>query len=252
MDILESIVYFNINARNFQSIIISESILAKLYLSLSAVNMQVEASSSPLLTVDEVEKIQRKKIASDVVYVFRLTYAAMFDRLIHEEKLNRCNGCVIHHPSQREHSCLTMDTEDAWFYYHDEVREKIDLNVVLKTAESVCSVVGLKLSSSWETYVTELPKFPWTSMYLASLEFEDFGEKVQAEQLQDRILYAVYYGPNGLKTNDFNGMEVRKDRNTDEVMNVDPIECPENVARKEEKLMDLDVIINYIQNKLCI
>ena len=35
-------------------------------------------------------------------------------------------------------------------------------------------------------------------------------------------------------------------------MNVDPIECPENVARKEEKLMDLDLIINDIQNKLCI
>ena len=241
----------------FKALSFSESIPAKLHLSLSHVilqvpNMQVEATSGPLLTVDVVEKIQRKKIASLVGHVFQLTYAAMFDRLIHEEKLNRCNGCVIHHPSQREHSCLMIDTEDAWFYCHDEVREKIDLNVVLKTAESVCSAVGLKLSSSWETYVAELPKFPWTSMYLTSLEFEDFGEKVQAEQLQDRILYAVYYGPNGLKTNDFNGMEVRKDRNTDEVMNVDPIECPENVARKEEKLMDLDLIINDIQNKLCI
>ena len=89
-------------------------------------------------------------------------------------------------------------------------------------------------------------------MYLTSLEFEDFGEKVQAEQLQDRILYAVYYGPNGPKTNDVNGVEVHKDRYTDEVMNVDPIECPENVARKEEKLMDLDLIINDIQNKLSI
>ena len=66
--------------------------------------MQVEATSGPLLTVDEVEKIQRKNIASLV--------AAILDRLIHDEKLNRCNGCVIHHPSQREHSCLMMDTED--------------------------------------------------------------------------------------------------------------------------------------------
>ena len=60
------------------------------------------------------------------------------------------------------------------------------------------------------------------------------------------------YGPKCLKTNNFNGMKVRKDRNTDEVMNVDPIECRENVARKEEKLMDLDLIINDFQNKLCI
>ena len=65
----------------------------------------------------------------------------MFDTLIQEEKLNRCHGCAIQHPSQRQHSCLMMDSEDAWFYYHDEVREKIDLNTVLKTTESVCSVL---------------------------------------------------------------------------------------------------------------
>ena len=150
MDILESIVYFNINAQIFKGLSFSESILAKLHLSLSPVISQDASRSDLRPSVDD----------SLVGHVFQLTYAAMFDRLIHEEKLNRCNGFVIHHPSQREHSCLMMDTEDAWFYYHDEVREKIDLNVVLKTAESVCSVVGRKLSSSWETYVTELPKFP--------------------------------------------------------------------------------------------
>ena len=243
MDILESIVYFNINAQIFKALSFSESIPAKLHLSLSHVilqvpNMQVEATSGPLLTVDEVEKIQRQKIASLVGHVFQLTYAAMFDTLIREEKLNRCNGCVIHHPSQREHSCLMMDTEDAWFYYHDEVREKIDLNVVLKTAESVCSAVGLKLSSSWETYVTELPKFPWTSMYLTSLELDGV-----ADDLQSRILYAIYHGPCGLKWKDPSAMKIDSQ---------DEVQCPERVVRKEEELMDLDLIINDIQNKLCI
>ena len=102
----------------------------------------------------------------------------MFDTLIQEEKLNRCHGCAIQHPSQRQHSCLMMDSEDAWFYYHDEVREKIDLNTVLKTSESVCSVLGFELAKSWEAYVTELPKMPWTSLYLTSLELEGFGEIV--------------------------------------------------------------------------
>ena len=34
-------------------------------------------------------------------------------------------------------------------------------------------------------------------------------------------------------------------------MNVDPIEvqCPENVVRKEEKVIDLEYVINEIQNK---
>ena len=120
-------------------------------------NIQVESNE---LTVNEVERIQPQKIASLVGHVFQLTYAAMLDALIHEEKLKRCNGCEIDHPSQRQHSCVMMDSEDAWMYYRDDVVEKMDLNVVLKTAESVCSAIGLKLGKSWEAYVTELPKFP--------------------------------------------------------------------------------------------
>ena len=83
----------------------------------------------------------------------------MLGRLIQEEKLNRCHGCVIQHPSQREHSCLMMDREEAWLFYHDETRENIDVNDVLKTANNVCSLIGFKLSNSCETYVRELYKF---------------------------------------------------------------------------------------------
>ena len=205
--------------------------------------MQVESSAAPLLTVDEVEKIQRQKIASLVGHTFQLTYAALLDSLIQEEKLNRCNGCAINHPSQRQHSCVMMDSEDAWMYYRDDVVEKIDLNVVLKTAESVCSALGFKLGKSWEAYVAELPKLPWTSIYLTSLELDNFGEIIQPKQLQDRILYAIYYGPCGRKCKDPSAMEIDSQ---------DEVQCPERVVRKEEELMDLDLIINDIQNKLCI
>ena len=79
-----------------------------------------------------------KKTASKVCQFSRcvpqLTYAAMLDRLIQEENLNSCHECVIQHPSQREHSCLMMDSEEVWLSYHDEVREKIDANDVLKKA----------------------------------------------------------------------------------------------------------------------
>ena len=85
--------------------------------------MQVESSATPLLTIDEVEQIQRKKVATIIGHVFHLTYASFFDKLVQEEKVSRCHGCAIHHPSQRQHSCLMMDTEDAWFYYHDAARE---------------------------------------------------------------------------------------------------------------------------------
>jgi len=104
--------------------------------------MQVESSATLLLTVDEVEKIQRQKFAGVVAHVLQLTYAAMLDRLIQEEKLNRFHGCVIQHPSQREHSCLMMDSEEAWLFYHNEARENIDVNDVLKMANHVCSLIN--------------------------------------------------------------------------------------------------------------
>ena len=58
-------------------------------------NIQIESSATPLLTVDEVEKVQRQRVASLIGHVFQLTYAAMVDKLIQQEKLNPCRGCAI-------------------------------------------------------------------------------------------------------------------------------------------------------------
>ena len=112
--------------------------------------MQVESSASPLLTIDEVEKVQRQRIASFIGHVFQLTYAALVDKLIQQEKLKHCGGCAIQHPSQNQHSCLMMDNDDAWMYYHDKVVRQIDLNSMLKATESICSALGFKLGKSWE------------------------------------------------------------------------------------------------------
>ena len=87
--------------------------------------MQIESSFTPLSTIDEVDKVQRQRIASFIGDVFQLTYAALIDKLIQQEKLNRCHGCAIQHPSQNQHSCLMMDNDDAWIYYHDEVMEQL-------------------------------------------------------------------------------------------------------------------------------
>ena len=140
-----------------------------------------------------------------------------------------------------------FDTEDAWFYCHDVAREKIDLAVVMKTVGRVCSTLGFKLGQTWESYLTELPKLPWTSLYLTPLELENYDEDTK-----ERVLYALNYGPRGIKTNDFRGVEIHKEENAEEVMNVDPteVQCPENIVRKEQKLMDLDNVISEIQNKL--
>ena len=55
--------------------------------------MQVESSAAPLLTIDEVEKVQRPRLASFIGHVFQLTsYAVLVDKLIQQEKLNHCHG----------------------------------------------------------------------------------------------------------------------------------------------------------------
>ena len=198
------------------------------------------------MTVDEVEKIQRKQVATIIGHVFQLTYAAFCEVLVHQAKVNQCNGCAIHHPSQREHSCLMMESEEAWNCYNDEAREQIDLVTVMKTVEKVCSTLGFKLGQTWERYLTELPKFPWTSIYLTSLELEHCDENIE-----NRVLYALYFGPNGLKCNDFSSFE--DGSNSDEAaISVNPVECPETIIRKEEEKMDIDLVINEIQNRFCL
>ena len=197
-------------------------------------NINVDSRLGLLLTIDEVEQVQRQRIASLIGHIFQLTYANMVDELIQEEKLNRCHGCAIQHPSQRQHSCLMMYKEDSWLYYREDVVEKIDLNAVLNNVESVCKALGFKLGQSWKTYVSELPKMPWTSIFLASLEVDGFDGDIKS-----RVLRAIHDGPNGLKSKDFSDQKAE-------------IECPEQVVRKDEEPMEIDTVINDIQNKLCL
>ena len=120
-----------------------------------------------------MEQVHRQRVVSLIGHVFQLTYATILDTLIQEEKVNRCNGCAIQHPSQRQHSCLMMDSEDVWFYFRDDAVGKMNLNDVLKVAGSVCNSLGFKLGKSWEAYVNDLAKMPWTSLYLTSWNLKD-------------------------------------------------------------------------------
>ena len=72
---------------------------------------------------------------------------------------------------------------------------KLTRNSMLNATESICSALGFKLDKSWEAYCQILS---WTSIYLASLELDVVQ---QGDDLQSRILYALYYRPNGLKWN---------------------------------------------------
>ena len=163
-----------------------------------------------------MEKVQRQRIASFIGYVFQLTYTALVDKLIQQEKLNHCNGCPIQHLSKNQHSCLMMDNDDAWMYYHDEVVEQIDLNSMLNATESIWSALGFKPGRKRTLPSCQI--LSWTSIYLTSLELD----VVQQGDLQSRILYALYYGQNGHKLKDFGDQQ-------------ETIECPDRVVRKDEQ-----------------
>ena len=92
--------------------------------------------------------------------------------------MSNCHGCAIQHPS------LMMDGEDIWMYYHYVV-EKIDLSLVLNTAESACSTLVIKLGSV---------------CYRIALEFEGLH---RTQEPEDRILRVLYDGHNRLKWKEF-------------------------------------------------
>ena len=54
-------------------------------------NIYVDSRRGRLLTIDEVEQVQRQSIAGLIGHIFQHTYANMVDELIQEEKLNRCH-----------------------------------------------------------------------------------------------------------------------------------------------------------------
>ena len=190
-------------------------------------NIVKDSRATPLLAIDEVEQVQRQRIVSLIGHMFKLTYTTMVNELIQDKKLNRCYGFAIQHPNQRQHSRLIMDKDDSWLYYRGRCGGKIDLNAVLNNVESVLNAL-FKLSQSWEKYVSELPKMPWTTIFLTSLELDGFDG-----DLQSRILHAIHDGPNALKNCSIQQAEM---------------ECPEQVVTKDEEAMEIDSVINVCKS----
>ena len=98
--------------------------------------------------------------------------------------MSNCHGCAVQHPSSE----TTFVPYDGWrrCLDHDDVVEKIELSLVLKTAESVCSALSTKLGKSWEVYVTELPKVPWTNRYITGIR--RIGPNTRAARLNSACL----------------------------------------------------------------
>ena len=196
----------------------------------------------------ELENVENKRGAVLVGHVFQLAFADVCDELIQQEKCEHCRGCAINHPSRRQHSCLMIDNEEAWFRYFDQVVDKVDLSRIRSIAENVCGALGFKLSDKWETYLSDLPKHPITTIYLTSLELRSAGDVVHLEEVKTRILNAIYYRVNEQYYHYFKDPQ-RSGYSDQELSEVEPTRDYRTQAR-EDHCRDIDFLANEINNQL--
>ena len=52
-------------------------------------------------------------------------YAEEIVPVINQLVVENCNGCIIDHPSQRQHPCLMMESDERLFLYFDEALSKV-------------------------------------------------------------------------------------------------------------------------------
>ena len=52
-------------------------------------------------------------------------YAGEIASVINQLVVENCNGCIIDHPSQRQHPCLMMESDERLSMYFDDALSKI-------------------------------------------------------------------------------------------------------------------------------
>ena len=52
-------------------------------------------------------------------------YAEEIASVINQLVVDNCNGCIIDHPSQRQHPCLMMESDERLSMYFDDASSKI-------------------------------------------------------------------------------------------------------------------------------
>ncbi len=65
-------------------------------------------------------------------------YAEEISSVISNLVVENCNGCITDHPSQRQHPCLMMKSDERLFLYFDEALPRIsEAKVIEKFMESL-------------------------------------------------------------------------------------------------------------------
>ena len=180
--------------------------------------------STDTICVDEVDMFERHRIYVLISNIFHLVYADECVEPIYAERKNQCYGCETNHPSQRQHDCLMLSEEESWNLFYDNAKDGVEKEEVWKHVLGVCYMMNIPLHPSWKTYLTELYKLPWTTVYLLRCQLLHFdNELCTVEKVQSILSDKV-----------------------NEVRTHIPIHCPEEFLRKEVKPMDLDIALSKL------
>jgi hypothetical protein len=89
------------------------------------------------LDIDEIEIFQsnRQKLIEQKLMK---CYAEEISSVISNLVVENCNGCIIDHPSQRQHPCLMMESDERLFLYFDEALSRIsEAKIIERFMESL-------------------------------------------------------------------------------------------------------------------
>ncbi len=65
-------------------------------------------------------------------------YAQEISSVIFNLAVKNCNGCITDHPSQKQHPCLMMESDERLFLYFDEASPKVsEARVIERFMESL-------------------------------------------------------------------------------------------------------------------
>ena len=157
--------------------------------------------------------------------IFHLVYAELCVDFVHKESKNHCNGCQANHPNQDQHDCLMLDEVERWNLFYDTAKHQVDTNRIWDAALEVCAIINISLHTSWKTYLPELYKQPWTSVYLWYTQLEQFFSENTAQKVA-KCLSSGWTPPTS----------------------INEVPCPSEFSRKDEEPMDYEFLT--LQNRL--
>ena len=105
-----------------------------------------------MIVSDEVEMVASAKIRQALKFFFlELARRRMMMKLRDE-----CEGCEEDYPSQWDHACCMTSDHELWAFHFDDVKNSIDLTLVLDVCEQLVKLMNIPMTNDWAAFVFNL------------------------------------------------------------------------------------------------